>query len=127
MNFIDGWRKKLLIHLREFVFFYIFLRHNTLKSMAKGYTQKTESGEFHEPALAYGSVNFNVNLPADDISLFTQLAEKMGWTFSQTKKRNNKTSKNEVLDGLKEALTEFKAVQNGEAQSRPLEELINEL
>ena len=107
--------------------FYILLRHNTFKSMTKGYTQKTESGKFHEPALAYGSVNFNVNLPAADISLFTQLAEKMGWTFSQTKKRNNKTSKNEALDGLKEALTEFKAVQNGEAQSRPLEELINEL
>ena len=107
--------------------FYILLRHNTFKSMTKGYTKKTESGEFHEPALAYGSVNFNVNLPAADISLFTQLAEKMGWTFSQTKKRNNKTSKNEALDGLKEALTEFKAVQNGEAQSRPLEELINEL
>ena len=75
LNFIDGWRKKLLIHLREFVFFYIFLRHNTLKSMAKGYTQKTESG----------------------------------------------------YEDLKEALIEFKAVQNGEAQSRPLEKLINEL
>lgn len=94
--------------------------------MAKGYTQKTESSGFHEPALAYGSVNFNVNLPVADISLFTQLAEKMGWTFSPTK-QNGKTSKNEALDGLKEALIEFKAVQDGEKQSRPLEELINEL
>lgn len=29
-------------------------------------------------------------------------------------------------EDLKEALIEFKAVQNGEAQSRPLEKLINE-
>lgn len=30
-------------------------------------------------------------------------------------------------EDLKEALIEFKAVQNGEAQSRPLEKMINEL
>lgn len=105
----------------------LILRHKTFKVMAKEYTQKTKSSEIHEPALAYGSVNFNVNLPAADINLFTQLAEKMGWTFTMLIKHSSNDSKSKTLDDLKEALIEFNTIENGELQSRPLEELINEL
>ena len=44
---------------------------------------------------------------------------------SMTKGYTQKTESG--YEDLKEALIEFKAVQNGEAQSRPLEKMINEL
>ena len=66
-----------------------------------------------------------VHIPDKKFNFFIELIKSLG--FVKKVDSNDEPSKEQLLQELKEAVTELKQVEQGKLKARPAKELLNEL
>lgn len=72
-----------------------------------------------------------VNVPSSDYRFFTKMLGGLGWKYMEHSTESDAEpdydSKEYILQAFSESLQELKQIKAGKLQTRPVEELLNEL